>query len=185
MKDLTFITSNAGKAAQLSKYLGFPINNHKVDLTEIQSLDITEVTKHKAVEAYNILKVPVIVDDNGLTINALGNLPGPFIKYFLQEMGNQGVCDLVKNYEDKSAQVIVSIGYCDGKSTKIFTGITNGHISNVAIGNRGFGWDQIFIPKGYSQTCSQMNEEDYDRTSPRKLALEKFEKFISNKLKNK
>lgn len=179
MKNLTFITGNPGKAKQLSKYLGVPVNHYKLDLTEIQSVDLEKVIKHKVAEAFRILNVPVLVDDVGLTINSLGKLPGPFVKFFIQEIGNQGICDLLKNNKDRSAYATVAIGYSDGGTPKIFTGVINGTISKVAIGDGGFGWDQIMIPEGYKETRSQMNEKDYLATDPRKLALAKFENFIS------
>ena len=81
MIDVTFITGNQNKADYFSKYLGFPVNHHKVDLDEIQSLDLREVVKHKLLQAYDEIKSPVIVEDVSLEFEALGRLPGTFIKF--------------------------------------------------------------------------------------------------------
>ncbi len=179
MRQLTFITGNPGKAEQLSKYLGFPVLHHKLDLAEIQALDLTEVVSHKVQEAYSILKVPVLVDDVGLVIHSMGKLPGPFIKFFIEELGNQGICNLIKSQKDRSATATVAIGYHDGENIKVFLGSVTGKISKLAEGSGGFGWDQIFIPNGYQLTRAEMNENDYDNTSPRKIALDKFSEFIN------
>jgi non-canonical purine NTP pyrophosphatase (RdgB/HAM1 family) len=176
---ITFITGNAGKAEQLSKYLGIPVDHHKVDLTEIQSLDLSEIISHKAKEAYQQIKGPVIVDDVSLIIHSMGKLPGPFIKYFISEFGNEGICKAVSQYENKSATAEVCIGYYDGHHLEVFSGVIEGTISHEPLGNGGFGWDAIFIPDAYTQTRSEMSESDYDDTSPRKFALDKLRGYLT------
>lgn len=52
MQSITFITGNPKKADYLEKYLGFPIEHTKLDLDEIQSLDLYEVVEHKVKQAY-------------------------------------------------------------------------------------------------------------------------------------
>jgi XTP/dITP diphosphohydrolase len=74
----------------------------------------------------------------------------------------------------------VGIGLYDGREVKLFFGITQGKISGRPKGTNGFGWDVIFIPKGYSKTRAQLEGEDYDKTSPRKKALEKLEKYLND-----
>ncbi len=177
---LTFITGNANKAAQLSKYLGIPVDHHKVDLTEIQSLDLTEIIEHKLKEAYSVVQSPVLVDDVSVTISALGGLPGPFIKYFLSELKTEGICKLISSFSSKNIRAEVGVGYYDGKDSEVFIGSIVGAISDTPKGEGGFGWDSIFIPQGYTHTRAEMNETDYDATSPRKFALEKLEGFLKS-----
>lgn len=181
-RQITFITGNASKARQLSQYLGLSILHKKINLIEIQSLDLSEVIKHKAIEAYRQIMSPVIVDDVSLVINSLGELPGPFIKYFLSELGSKKICQIVSGLEGNSAIAQVSIGYHDGTEASIFTGIIEGSIAKSPIGSNGFGWDEIFIPKGYTKTRGEMNDEDYDITSPRRMALEKLNKFLKKNI---
>ena len=52
MKKIIFITGNQKKADYLIKYLGFPIEHMKLELDEIQSLDLREVVEHKVRQAY-------------------------------------------------------------------------------------------------------------------------------------
>lgn len=177
-KPITFITGNPSKAEQLSKYLGFPITHNKIDLIEIQSLDLSEIIIHKAKEAYKHVNSPVIVDDVSLIVIPMGKLPGPFIKFFIKELGTEGICSLVSQFKDRSAQAEVCIGYFDGKKLEIFSGIIEGTISEFPKGKGGFGWDALFIPDGYEQTRAEMSEKDYDDTSPRKFALEKLSRYL-------
>lgn len=180
IKDLTFITGRQDKVDQLSRYLGVPINLHKLDLDEIQSLSAKKVSEHKVRQAYEFLKVPVIVDDTSFYIKGMNNFPGPLIKFFMEALEDQKICDLVSQLESNEAIGTVDIGFFDGKELKIFTGEVIGTISKTPKGERGFGWDRFFIPEGYNQTRAEMSEEDYDATSPRKFALEKFEEFVKS-----
>lgn len=63
MQTITFITGNQKKADYLAQYLGFPIEHVKVDLDEIQSLNLREIVEHKVKQAYEKIKKPVIVED--------------------------------------------------------------------------------------------------------------------------
>lgn len=91
-KTITFITGNQKKAEYLEKYLGFPVAHEKIDLPEIQSLDLYEVVEYKVREAYKKIQSPVLVEDASLEFIALGRLPGTFIKFFLEEMSEETLC---------------------------------------------------------------------------------------------
>lgn len=75
MKPVTFITGNPHKAEKLREYLNFPLMHQKIDLDEIQSLDLYEIVEHKVRQAYNIIQSPVLVEDVSLEFSALGRLP--------------------------------------------------------------------------------------------------------------
>jgi len=66
MKNITYITGNQHKADYLANYLGHPIEYQKIDLDEIQSLDLRKIVKHKVRQAYDIIKKPVVVEDTSL-----------------------------------------------------------------------------------------------------------------------
>lgn len=184
MDKITFITSNASKAEQLSKYLNIDIKHQKVDLPEIQSLDLAEIIEQKAKEAFKVVGTPVIVDDVSLIISSMGKLPGPFIKFFISEISNTGICKIAASSPDKSALAQVCIGYYDGNNIEICSGYIKGKISDMPKGSGGFGWDQIFIPEGYSQTRAEMSDTDYDATNPRKFALEKLQAYFESQVVN-
>ncbi|SRR5258706_2095778 len=178
-QQITFITGNAKKAEELASYLNYSLLHKKVDLIEIQSLDIYEIVKHKVTEAYNQIKSPVLVEDTSLIFSSLGKLPGPLIKWFSQELGNEGLCRILNEYGDRSAVAKVVLGFFDGKDIKYFEGSMDGTISDSPRGQNGFGWDPIFIPKGFDKTWGEMTNVEKEVTSMRKLALQKLEKFLS------
>src|SRR3989344_6334820 len=112
MKDITFITGNQNKADYLAKYLGLPVKHVKLDLDEIQSLDLKEIVEHKVKQAYEIIKSPVIVEDVSLEFAALGRLPGPFIKFFVEEVPFQIICNMITGQTRKATAKSV-FGYYD------------------------------------------------------------------------
>lgn len=163
MKSVTFITGNQKKADLLAKYLGHPIKHIKLDLDEIQSLDLNEIVEHKVKQAYEIVKEPVMVEDIALEFEALGRLPGPFIKFFLGDMSFEDICRLVDGKSRKATAKCVT-GYYDGMTLKLFDGEMLGEVPEHPEIGSGFGWDPIFIPKGYSKARSTLSEEEYQET---------------------
>ncbi len=178
MKDVVFITGNEKKAHYLGKLLGHPVEHIKVDLTEVQSLDIREVTKHKLHEAYAKVGKPVLVEDSALECSALGRLPGTFIKFFLEEIGPQGICDLLQGKE-RGATARCIFGYFDGVTEKYFEGFMRGRIAEKSSGKGGFGYDSIFIPEGYEVTRAELGPEDDERTYKLIKPLEAVRAFLS------
>ena len=175
---ITFITSNPAKVRLLNHYLDFPIIHKSVDLTEIQSLDLVAIVEHKAREAYQHVRSPVLIEDASLRFLALGGLPGPLIKWFLTELGTDGLCHLLDNYPDRSALTEVQFCLYDGQSFQTFANAQKGAIASAPRGNGGFGWDSIFIPDGYQKTWAEMTDEDAQATSLRKTALKKLEAYL-------
>lgn len=159
MKKITFITGNQKKANFLERYLEHPILHHKVDLDEVQSLDLKKIVKHKVRQAFDIIKGPVIVEDTSLEFKAFGKLPGPFIKFFLEQMSADDICLLLKD-KDRSARASCVFGYFDGEIEKYFENGIDGTIAEKSSGDAGFGFDKIFIPEGYNITRADLNEED-------------------------
>lgn len=179
MKSLTFITGNLNKVERTKRYVHIPLNHKKLDLMEIQSLDPKEVVEHKVKEAYKIVKKPVLVEDTSVVIHALGKLPGPLIKWFLEELGPDGICKLVPD-NDRTATASVLFGLHDGKKIHYFEGEIDGTVAKKPHGENGFGWDSIFIPDGQNKTHAEMTQEEMDKISVRKIALEKMRKELAN-----
>lgn len=180
MRKITFITSHAKKAEEISWHLGHPVTHHKLDLPEIQSLDPHEVVRVKAAEAYRQLHSPVLVEDFSLRFEALGKLPGPLIKWFLQELKVEGICKLLDNYKTRVAYAQTCFGYYDEDGLHIFGGVMKGTITPEVRGDNGYGTDGIFIPEGQGKTWGEMNEEEQVKYSLRRIGLKKLEAFLAH-----
>lgn len=160
MKRVTFITGNQSKADYLAEYLGLPIKHQKVHQDELQSLDLCTIVEHKAKQAYAILQTPVLVEDVSLEFTAFGRLPGPFIKFFSEELPEQELCNLLDG-KDRTATARCIFGYYDGSCLEFFEGSIKGSIAHAPAGSNGFGWDRIFIPHGYTITRAELDDAAY------------------------
>src|SRR3989344_2105441 len=130
MNKLTFITGNAGKTKYLSNYFHIPVDHVKLDLHEIQSFDLREEVEDKARRAFEVIKSPVLVEDVSLIFYGLNKLPGPFIKWFLETLGNDGLCRLLDGINDRSAFAEVKFAICDDNGVHTFGGSMEGTVSD-------------------------------------------------------
>mgnify|MGYP001564508480 CR=1 FL=1 len=178
MNKLLFGTTNQGKLREAENILGIELDGISLEIDEVQSLDRTLVATKKAEAYFAQIKKPLFIEDTSLVFNTLGNLPGTFIDYFLKELGNDGLLKLLKNNKDRKSTATVCIVYIDKNQKQLFTGETKGTISLRTKGNKGFGWDPIFIPNGSKKTFGEMNIEEKNKYSMRRKALEKFKKRL-------
>jgi len=180
MKKVTFITGNQHKADYLANFLGHPVEHVKIDLDEIQSLDLKEIVEHKVKQAYAKIKKPVIVEDVALEFSAFGRLPGTFIRFFVEEMEPEAICAMLDG-KDRAAVGRCAFGYYDGKKLKIFESSLKGRIAKKPAGNCGYGWDRIFIPEGYEVTRASLSPADDKKTYLKLKPFAKLKKFLAEK----
>lgn len=180
MEKITFITGNQKKADYLAKYLDHPVDHIKLDLDEIQSLDLKAIVEHKVLQAYEKIKKPVIVEDVSLEFTALGGLPGPFIKFFVDNVPFETICNMLGDKTRKATAKCV-FGYYDGKDLQLFEGSLDGEIAVSPAGENGFGWDRLFIPEGYEVTRASLNEEDDRKTYLLVKPFAKLKEYLESK----
>lgn len=171
MQTITLVTGNAGKLAEWQRL--FPSNIRldaaDINLDEIQSLDLEAIVKDKATRAYERIGSPVIVEDVSAGILKLHGLPGPFIKFFEIEMGDDALYQLA-GAECEPAIVTCTVAFYDGLSTLIARADIEGTIV-ASRGDNGFGFDKVFIPKGHAKTFGEMSAEEKDSISHRNTAI--------------
>jgi len=135
-RSITFVTGNAKKLEEALSILGgasFPyvLEAKKLDLPELQG-EPEEVATEKCRLAVRALGggVPVMIEDTSLCFNALGGLPGVYIKWFMEKTGHVGLNNLLAAYPDKSAVAQCIFAYSDGSDMKplLFCGRTPGRI---------------------------------------------------------
>lgn len=114
---------------------------------------------------------PVLVEDTCLCFNAMGGLPGPYVKWFLKNLGPDGLHRMLHGWDDKSGYALCTFAYGsrDGEIS-LFKGKTDGTIVPPR-GPRDFGWDPCFQPIGYDQTYAEMDKSEKNKISHRAKAL--------------
>jgi XTP/dITP diphosphohydrolase len=69
----------------------------------------------------------------------------------------------------------------NGLQTHYFEGICKGHIAKVMHGEKGFGYDPIFIPEGSTKSFAQMSMEEKNKYSHRQKAVTQLFEFLRSK----
>ena len=185
---LTFVTGNAKKLEEVKaivaagdKPLPFELTNQKLDLPELQG-EPERIAIEKCRLAAEKVQGPVICEDTNLCFNALQGLPGPYIKWFLQKPGHDGLNNIIAAYEDKSAyaQCIFALSAGPGCEVRIFDGRTAGKIV-PARGPLDFGWDPVFEPdEGQGKTYAEMDKAAKNLISHRYRALNSLRSWLAD-----
>lgn len=177
---IIFATANKDKIREAESILGMKIEGTTLKIDEIQSLDTTEVAAKKARAYYKELNKPVFVEDSAGIFKAFEPLPGPYIKDFYEALGNEGICRLLDG-RDRSVVARATIAYKNSKDDEhIFVGQVEGKVAESPRGGLGWGWDPIFTPKGSDKTFGEMTMEEKNKYSHRKIAFEKFAKWLNS-----
>ena len=168
---IVFVTSRAEKAQEAER-LGFRIERLDLDLPEPQALDPSEIVEAKARVAYRMLSRPVLVEDSGLSIRAWGGFPGALVKWLEKSAGVGTLARMLDGFPDRAATAICAIAFCDGADVLTSRGESHGSIAQAPRGDRGFGWDVLFLPEGSDRTFAEMTGAEKDRVSHRRRAWE-------------
>lgn len=168
---LIFATTSAGKLREAEHWLGVPVRGVALELDEPQTLDLAALARHKAGQAHARVGGPVLVEDTALRFAAWGALPGPFIKFFLSEMGPAGIVTALAPFGDDRAVGTCTLAYHDGAAVHLFAGEVHGRIV-APRGDQGFGWDPLFEPVGVPRTFGEMALEEKQRHSMRARAFQ-------------
>jgi XTP/dITP diphosphohydrolase len=156
--------------------------NIKSDPEEIGN-SLEENAAIKARSVYEITKSPVIADDSGLFINALGGLPGVHsARYAETELARiDKVLHNLEGVSDRVAQFRCCICFIDenGKET-LFSGSVDGEIAYEPQGENGFGYDPIFLygNGGKKRSFAEITAYEKNLISHRANALAELRKFI-------
>lgn len=134
----------------------------------------------KAREIAEITGCAALADDSGLCVDALGGAPGIYSARYAgvdsAELRDRANCDLLlrnlAGASDRSAHFTCAIAlvYPDGREV-MAEGYIHGEIIHEFRGENGFGYDPLFLPKGYSRTVAELSESEKNSISHRANAL--------------
>jgi len=192
MTKLCFATNNAHKLSEVKSLL-----DGKFQIVSLQEIGCTEElaettgtilgnSNQKAEYVYTKYKVDCFADDSGLEVTALNNEPGVDSAIYAgpQRSHNDNINLLLKNLEgieNRTARFITVITLIIKGNHFQFEGILDGRILNEKHGSGGFGYDPVFVPKGFDKTLAQMTMEEKNRISHRAKAIAKLVAFLKSK----
>lgn len=156
-RKILLLTSNPHKAAEANMILkpySIKIIQKPAKGIEIQSDSLMEVARVCAKNAYSKFRVPLLVEDSGLFVDALRGFPGVYSSAIYKQVGCEGILRLLAQKRQKSAKFVCALAYADSSGVRLFRGVVHGTIASRIRTGAGFGYDPIFIPKGYSKSFS-------------------------------
>jgi XTP/dITP diphosphohydrolase len=173
IKEILIGTNNIGKYEEISDLLPKEIKKYSPKEFQIKTPEETgkNFEENSFIKASYFSKKTNLVclsDDSGLEINLLKGAPGIYSSRWSGEKNNftlaikkiyEEMYKIKKNWsQDNSARFVccLTLFWPNGKNY-VSTGTVEGKISNNARGNRGFGYDPIFIPNGYTKTFGEIN----------------------------
>jgi XTP/dITP diphosphohydrolase len=196
MKEIVIASHNDGKVEEIRGLL----KKYKFKIFSLKKFSHIEPKENgktfiensviKAVSALKITGLPSISDDSGLCIPALNNDPGIYSARWAGKGKNFDLAakkiekKLFEKYRNKQKLFkaffccALSIALPDG-TIKSFEGKVFGTLQFPPKGENGFGYDPIFIPKGYKKTFGEMKYSFKERISHRQKAFKKLQNFIS------
>jgi len=182
-----FATNNVNKFNEARRVLAdynIAVGMLKVKSLEIQSESLKEISEASVIDAFETCRLPIIVEDAGLFVDALNGFPGPYSAYVYKTIGNQGLLRLMQNVKTRKACFKSVIAYLskDLESPKCFCGQVRGEIvteEKRGNGNSGFGFDPVFKPTGASKTFAEMNISQKNVFSHRAEAFRAFAEWYT------
>ncbi len=188
MESLKVITSNVHKFQEIKQRLsdlGIELVHVKVPYMEVQADFIRDIAIQSATTLLTYIDPPFMIEDSGIEIIHLKGFPGPYSSYVFRTIGWQGILNLMKQADNRSARFISTIVLVDSnRNMKVFEGFQEGEISLEGKGSNGFGFDPIFIPEGTSKTYAQMDMETKNHYSHRGKSTKMLYEYLEERLQN-
>ena len=195
IKEIVIASHNEGKVKEirsLLKPLGFKIysaKKFKINEPIENGKTFSENSLIKSRNASLKSGIPAIADDSGLCVLSLNNDPGIYSarwagksKNFdnaMKKIERKMIKNKLFNKSSRRAFFCCALSiYFPNNDFRIFEGKKYGHIQFPASGINGFGYDPIFIPKGYKKTFGEMNFKYKERISHRSIAFKKMKRFL-------
>lgn len=187
---LVFATHNANKLKEVKALV--PSHIELVSLTDIGcDEDIPETAD--TIEGNALLKAKYVfetygldcfADDTGLEVAALHNEPGVYSARYAGPENNADanmdkLLENLKEKEDRSARFKTTIALISNGKHLDFTGICEGEITKERRGGDGFGYDPIFLPKGFSETFAEMTMLQKSKIGHRGKAMQLLISYLS------
>ena len=193
-KQLLTATNNKDKVKEIIELLKV-LNIDVITLNDLNlNVDVEEDKDtlegnalKKAEEIWQHVQIPCSADDTGLFVHALNGAPGVFSSRYAGE--NVSYSDnrrkLLNELDgvplaNRTAYFRTVVCYYYAKDKyELFEGVCEGKITLTERGDKGFGYDAVFLPDGFENTFAELNREEKNRISHRAKAFEKLKAYLS------
>ncbi|WP_205504035.1 non-canonical purine NTP diphosphatase [Rufibacter psychrotolerans] len=190
---ICFASNNAHKLQEIQQLLGPPF-----EVVSLEALGCTDELAEdqdtlegnalqKATYVWEKYRVMCFADDTGLEVEALNNEPGVFsARYAGPQRDNQAnlqkVLENLQGQSNRKARFRTSIALMlEEGEQHLFDGIVEGHIIDAPRGQKGFGYDPIFVPEGQDRTFAEMDSQEKNQISHRGRAVQQLVSFLRHR----
>ena len=187
---LVFATNNSNKIKEVSNLI-----SNQIEIMSLKDIGCKEdiVESENTIIDNAILKANYIknnygydcfADDTGLEVDFLNGRPGVYSKRFAgenstDELNMEKLLECMKESNNRNARFRTVIALNINNQTITFTGVCEGEILKQRRGNNGFGYDPIFLPKGYNNSFGEMSIIDKNKIAHRSKAVKKLINYLN------
>ncbi len=194
MKRLIIASGNKNKVREIREILGgvFDVVSMKeagVELTLEETGETFEQNARiKAKALYDVMKEPVLADDSGLCVDALGGAPGVYSARYagepcVDENNNKKLLKAMEGVEDRKARFVCAMAYYNGEDDNFTVrGEVSGRILASPSGGKGFGYDPLFFCDEIDLSFGTATSEQKNKVSHRARALNKMAEILKGRL---
>ena len=186
---IVFATNNPNKIVEIKDLLPEEIQILSLkDINCNEQLPETQNTlegnaKQKAEFVFTNYGYNCFADDTGLEIEALNNGPGVYSARYAGDDCSpndnmQKVLQKLEGENNREAKFRTVIALIMNGKTLLFEGECKGEITKEKAGEKGFGYDPIFLAKGFDKTFAQMSKQEKGTISHRGIATRKLVEFL-------
>jgi len=185
-KKLVLASHNPGKVREIAEFFEplhvsvFSASDYNLEEPAETGATFTQNARLKAAAAAEVTGLPALADDSGLVVPALGGRPGirsarwagpdrDFNDAMLR------IHEMLEGHPDNSAHFVCVLALCwPDAHCECFEGIIEGSLAWPPRGNKGFGYDPMFVPEGHVITFGEMAPEKKHKISHRAVAFRKL-----------
>ena len=188
---LVFATNNLNKLKEVTNLIKNQIK--VINLNDINCdediLETENTISGNAILKANYIKAnygfDCFADDTGLEVDFLNGKPGVFSKRFAgenstDELNMTKLLNDMKEANNRNARFKTVIALNIDNKVATFTGICEGEILSKKRGSNGFGYDPVFLPKGYNKSFGEMNLTEKNKIGHRSKAVKKLIDYLNN-----
>ena len=185
MMKLVLATRNQGKVKEMRRLMA---NHRDIEIISVAEFNVDDVEEtgtsfeeNALLKAETIARatgLPALADDSGLCVDALDGAPGIYSARWSGTHGDDGaniekLLTQLEAVEERAARFVcvIALAAPDGRHLLI-RGELEGNIRRHRAGSNGFGYDPLFIPKGWTKTLAEMTDLEKNAISHRSRALQ-------------
>ena len=188
---LVFATNNSNKIKEVSNLI-----SNQIEIINLKDIGCKEniIESENTIIDNAILKANYIknnygydcfADDTGLEVDFLNGRPGVYSKRFAgenstDELNMEKLLECMKESNNRNARFRTVIALNINNQVITFTGLCEGKILKQRRGNNGFGYDPVFLPKGYNNSFGEMSVIEKNKIAHRSKAVKKLINYLNN-----